>query len=179
MQRTMSKDSETSPTSQNEIKVTVKENEKSHLRLVGKYNPLLDTWATSDGTEQKAVSELTYDSCLEKLYTCIKLITQALVFLLTLAAGVSSRGLTFFMVSQLSSQAVSVCSPDANLASNTPLEKVSSHIGKVTVFDSFKGGLALVHLLCFCCPRGSPLLEEFEFLSIAERWHRVLSGSLP
>ena len=117
MQRTMSKDSETSPTSQNEIKVTVKENEKSHLRLVGKYNPLLDTWATSDGTEQKAVSELTYDSCLEKLYTCIKLITQALVFLLTLAAGVSSRGLTFFMVSQLSSQAVSVCSPDANQAS--------------------------------------------------------------
>ena len=93
MQRTMSKDTETSPTSQSEIKINVKENEKSSLRLVGKYNPLLDTWASSDGTEQKAVSELTYDSCLEKLYFTIKLITQALVFLITLAAGVVSRGI--------------------------------------------------------------------------------------
>ena len=87
MQKTMVRDTETSPSSQSEIKISAKEKEKSSLRLVGKYNPLLDTWATSDGTEQKAVSELTYDSCLEKLYFTIKLITQALVFLLTLAAG--------------------------------------------------------------------------------------------
>ena len=126
MQKTMVRDTETSPTSESEIKITAKENEKSSLRLVGKYNPLLDTWATSDGTEQKAVSELTYDSCLQKLYFTIKLITQALVFLITLAAGVVSRGITFFMVSQLSAQAVTVCSSQgAVLASNTAFEKVN------------------------------------------------------
>ena len=132
----MSRDTETSPTSQSEIKISVKENEKSLLRLVGKYNPLLDTWATSDGTEQKAVSELTYDSCLEKLYFTIKLITQALVFLLTLAAGVVSRGITFFMVSQLSNQAVTVCSSQgAVFASNTALEKVNiTHCSSIFTF---------------------------------------------
>ena len=125
MQKTMVRDTETSPTSQSEIKITAKEKEKSALRLVGKFNPLLDTWATSDGTEQKAVSELTYDSCLENLYFTIKLITQALVFIITLAAGVVSRGITFFMVSQLSTQAVTVCSSQgAVYASNTALEKV-------------------------------------------------------
>ena len=133
----MSRDTETSPTSQSEIKISVKENEKSLLRLVGKYNPLLDTWATSDGTEQKAVSELTYDSCLEKLYFTIKLITQALVFLLTLAAGVVSRGITFFMVSQLSNQAVTVCSSQgAVFASNTALEKVNiTHPTSILIFS--------------------------------------------
>ena len=126
MQKTMVRDTETSPTSQSEIKISAKEKEKSSLRLVGKYNPLLDTWATSDGTEQKAVSELTYDSCLEKLYFTIKLITQALVFLITLAAGVASRGITFFMVSQLSTHTVTVCSSQgAVFASNTALEKVN------------------------------------------------------
>ena len=124
MQRTMSH-TETSPTSQSEIKISVRKNETTPLRLLGKYNPLLDTWAISDGTEQKAVSELTYDSCLEKLYFTIKLVTQALVFLITLAAGVVSRGITFFMVSQLSSHAVAVCSSEGALvASNTALEKV-------------------------------------------------------
>ena len=125
MQRTMSH-TETSPTSQSEIKISVKKNETTPLRLLGKYNPLLDTWAISDGTEQKAVSELTYDSCLEKLYFTIKLVTQALVFLITLAAGVVSRGITFFMVSQLSTHTVTVCSSQgAVFASNTALEKVN------------------------------------------------------
>ena len=123
------------------IKITVSDNPEAllKLRLVGKYKPQLDQWATSDETEEKAVSELTYTKCLGILYSIMRLITMILVFLLTLAAGVFSRGLTFFMVSQLSDQEIPLCSPtltpqdnSTNLpifqhqfASNTPLEKVA------------------------------------------------------
>ena len=122
------------------IRITVSDNPGAplKLRLVGKYKPQLDQWATSDETEEKAVSELTYTKCLGILYSIMRLITMIFVFLLTLAAGVFSRGLTFFMVSQLSDQEIPVCSPtltpqdnSTNLpiiqhqfASNTPLEKV-------------------------------------------------------
>ena len=123
------------------IKITVGDNPGAplKLRLVGKYKPQLDQWATSDETEEKAVSELTYTKCLEILYSIMKRITMTFVFLLTLASGVFSRGLTFFMVSQLSAQEITVCSPTITpqdnsmilpifqhqLASNTPLEKVA------------------------------------------------------
>ena len=128
-------DGREAPRTQNEIRVSVQAGNVTRLRLVGLYDhdPLPDDWFTSDGSEQKAVSEMTYDSCLEKLYQALKIVTLLVVFLLTLAAGVFSRGTTFFMVSQLSARSREVCSAQhpetreelGTSVANTALERVA------------------------------------------------------
>ena len=88
-----------------------------------------DVWFTSDGSEDLAVSEKTYGKSLENLYVVVKFLTQFLVFLLTLAAAVVSKGSTFFMVSQLSNHPVTTCNTESSVLGqrsviNTPREKV-------------------------------------------------------
>ena len=122
---------------QNEIRVTVTKGKESYVKIVGgmyNHDPLPDSWFTSDGSEKKAVSEITYDSCLENLYEAMKVVTLVIVFLLTLGAAVASRGATFFMVSQLSGKTLNICNWNWNnpmraqggsQVSNTPMEKVA------------------------------------------------------
>ena len=138
----------------------------------------------ADGQDRKSASERKYDRSLMKKYMVLKLLTMVLLFLVTLAAGVVSKGATFFMVSQVAARTKTMpaCTEDFPLMVRDPTVSVGiTELEKVgwiwAIFFSFLAPELFTFIRCvrivLMKSFTKPSLLEFSIVILFETLHVI------